>query len=105
MIRGGVVIKPINNFLIATDIEKIIGYKKLNIYCGSELTIAKYLTIRIGYINDFTRQNLGKSEIIPTGVVAGCGINFDFIRFDFAYLPYGDLGKTYKASLALNYKK
>jgi len=103
IIRLGVLIKPVDNFLLTTDIEKIIGYKKINISIGTEVTIAKFLLLRAGYISKFSEKDLGRSKIVSTGLAVGCGINIKFINFDFAYLPYGDLGVTYKASLGLRY--
>ncbi len=54
--------------------------------------------LRLGFNQSHTRSIDG-----VTGVTAGGGLDFGSFRVDYAWVPYGDLGMTNKATLAFRF--
>ncbi len=64
-------------------------------YCaGIEWWIQDGIALRVGYK---TNQDIGE------GLTAGFGFDKGKIRFDYAYVPYGELGDTHKVLLGMNF--
>jgi hypothetical protein len=64
-------------------------------YCaGIEWWIMDGIALRVGYK---TNQDIGQ------GLTAGLGFDKGKIRFDYAYVPYGELGNTHKVSLGMSF--
>ena len=64
-------------------------------YCaGIEWWIMDGIALRAGYK---TNQDIGE------GFTAGLGFDKGKIRFDYAYVPYGELGDTHKVLLGMNF--
>ncbi len=64
-------------------------------YCaGIEWWIMDGIALRAGYK---TNQDIGE------GLTAGLGFNKGKIRFDYAYVPYGELGDTHKVLLGMSF--
>jgi opacity protein-like surface antigen len=61
---------------------------------GIEWWIMDGIALRAGYK---TNQDIGE------GLTAGLGFNKGKIRFDYAYVPYGELGNTHKVSLGMSF--
>ncbi len=62
----------------------------------SENTVS---SVRGGYESGRSKQ-AGGAE---TGVSAGAGIQYKFFTFDFAWVPYGNLGNTFRYSIKLKF--
>jgi len=62
----------------------------------SENTIS---TVRAGY--EVGRQR--EIEGMGSGVSAGAGVTYKFFTFDFAWVPYGNLGNTFRYSIKLRF--
>lgn len=56
-------------------------------------------SVRAGYQTGRSRQIQGTG----TGVSAGAGITYKFFTFDFAWMPFGDLGNTFRYSVRLRF--
>lgn len=56
-------------------------------------------SVRAGYETGRSRQISGTGS----GVSAGAGFTFKFLTFDFAWMPFGDLGNTYRYSVRLRF--
>ncbi len=103
-IKLGFAYKMFNkNLILAMDINKPINnFYRIN--TGAEWWLANVLALRIGYKS---RYDLGD------GISAGAGLSikqFDYsfmpvkeILFDYAFVPYGDLGYTHQVSLILKF--
>ena len=64
-------------------------------YCaGIEWWMMDGIALRVGYK---TNQDIGE------GLTAGFGFDKGKIRFDYAYVPYGELGNTHKVSLGMSF--
>ncbi len=64
-------------------------------YCaGVEWWMWDGIALRAGYK---TNQDIGQ------GLTAGLGFKKGKIQFDYAYVPYGDLGDTHKVSLGMSF--
>ncbi|OGR87950.1 MAG: hypothetical protein A3A86_06080 [Elusimicrobia bacterium RIFCSPLOWO2_01_FULL_60_11] len=62
----------------------------------SELTLT---SVRAGYETGRNRQVEG----MGSGVSAGAGVTYKFFTFDFAWVPYGNLGNTFRYSIKLRF--
>ena len=63
---------------------------------GVGISPVKWLTLRIG---------ANTSREFSQGVSTGFGVSWNDLKFDYAYLPYGDLGARNKVSLAYSWGK
>ena len=61
---------------------------------GLEWWIQDGIALRLGYK---TNQDIG------AGLTAGLGFNKGKIRFDYAYVPYGELGNTHRVLLGMSF--
>jgi len=81
------------SLLLALDIAKPADNDLY--YCaGIEWWIMDGIALRAGYK---TNQDIGE------GLTAGFGFDKGKIRFDYAYVPYGELGNTHKVSLGMSF--
>jgi hypothetical protein len=54
--------------------------------------------LRVGF-----NQSRGRGIDGISGLTAGAGFDLDTFRFDYAWIPFGDLGMTNKVSLAFRF--
>ncbi|MBA7635312.1 hypothetical protein ES703_42913 [subsurface metagenome] len=81
------------SLLLALDIAKPTDDDLY--YCaGIEWWIMDGIALRAGYK---TNQDIGE------GLTAGFGFDKGKIRFDYAYVPYGELGDTHKVLLGMSF--
>ena len=82
-----------------TSLDIIIPIEnKVSAHLGMELWIQKILAVRLGYKTDTM------IDINPlAGLCAGVGFKFSNYTADFAYVPYGDLGNTYRFSIGAKF--
>ena len=91
-IRGGAAVKS-GSLILATDL--VNPSDEPVYYCaGLEWWLGKMLALRLGY-----RSN----RSIGSGITAGLGIHKGKVRFDYAYVPYGELGTTQRVSLSFKF--
>jgi len=91
-IRGGAAVKS-GSLILATDL--VNPSDEPVYYCaGLEWWLGKMLALRLGY-----RSN----RSIGSGIAAGLGIQKGKVRFDYAYVPYGELGTTQRVSLSFKF--
>ncbi|TET30717.1 PorV/PorQ family protein [Candidatus Aerophobetes bacterium] len=91
-IRGGAAVKS-GSLILAADL--VNPSDEPVYYCaGLEWWLGKMLALRLGY-----RSN----RSIGSGVTAGLGIHKGKVRFDYAYVPYGELGTTQRVSLSFKF--
>jgi len=64
---------------------------------GFEIALADPLTLRFGYRYQFKDSGLG----LP--ITGGIGINIGTFSFDYAWVPYGDLGQTHRLALTTRF--
>jgi len=82
------------SLLLVLDIAKPTDNDDVYYCTGIEWRIRDGIALRIGYK---TNQDVGE------GLTAGFGFDKGKIRFDYAYVPYGELGDTHKISLGMNF--
>jgi len=81
------------SLLLALDIAKPTDDDVY--YCaGIEWWVWDGIALRVGYK---TNQDIGE------GLTAGFGFDKGKIRFDYAYVPYGELGDTHKVLLGMSF--
>ncbi|MBA7495824.1 hypothetical protein ES702_06415 [subsurface metagenome] len=81
------------SLLLALDIAKPTDNDLY--YCtGIEWWVMDGIALRAGYK---TNQDIGE------GLTAGFGFDKGKIRFDYAYVPYGELGNTHKVSFGMSF--
>ncbi len=91
-IRGGVAVKS-GSLILAADL--VNPSDEPVYYCaGLEWWLVKMLALRLGY-----RSN----RSIGSGITAGLGIQRGKVQFDYAYVPYGELGTTQRVSLSFKF--
>ncbi|MFH1958339.1 MAG: PorV/PorQ family protein [bacterium] len=96
LVRTGISSRLLNNLLllnfdITGDIEKNIHLK-----IGGEFKTGKILDFRAGY-KFMEKSGLGGLA----GMSAGFGVKYSRFGFDYAFVPYGDLGQTHQFSMSL----
>jgi hypothetical protein len=81
------------NFLLAADFN-VPNDNISTLHLGAEYNFKNILLGRIGY-NTRMERNSGGSFAV------GLGLNWNTVKFDYAYVPYGDLGATHLFSLGI----
>lgn len=101
-IKVGIAVKPIDErshgLLLALDTQYILK-DSVSLSAGVEYLYDKMFALRLGYKTIFGNPDL---EGI-TGISGGVGVKLGSISFDYALVPYGDLGLTQKATLSYNF--
>lgn len=64
---------------------------------GIEYSINEALALRLGYRYHFNNPETGTFPM--SDITGGIGFNFSQFSFDYAWLPYGDLGITHRMTL------
>ncbi len=94
LVRGGVALDLFNNrFTLNADLEKVRN-QDMSFGVGAEVRVIEILALRVGYDD---RNDAGE------GLTAGLGIRVSDLSFDYAYVPYGDLGQNHRASLTYRF--
>ncbi|HAM37985.1 MAG TPA: hypothetical protein DCP53_01090 [Elusimicrobia bacterium] len=94
-LRIGLGIKYIKNAIIGIDAAKSIDNQN-DFRIGGEYLLFDILALRAGY--KFNQdENTGK------GIHGGAGVKYKNYQADFAFVPYGDLGNTYRISLTFRF--
>ncbi|MFW6129926.1 MAG: PorV/PorQ family protein [Atribacterota bacterium] len=68
----------------------------LFIRTGMEINIEDLILLRLGYNNGYSSGN---------GLNAGFGLGLDGVNLDYAYRGFGDLGKSHRVSITVDFKK
>jgi len=99
-IKVGTAYRVSDNWLVAMDVNSP-NDNAINIGAGTEynykLKDNLMLVGRAGY-NTKTKDVDGLK-----GIAAGVGIGYKDLMFDYAFVPFGDLGTTHKAGLSLSF--
>jgi hypothetical protein len=91
---AGIAYKPNDRLTLASDVN-IPNDNQITLHLGAEYSFNDLLFVRIGY-NTRSEENAGGNY----GV--GAGFKWDILQLDYAYVPYQDLGNTYRVSFNLN---
>lgn len=73
----------------------------INLYTGLEFNINDFLFLRGGYKYPLSDNLLG--DQITINFSGGLGVNIRNFEFDYAWVPYGDLGTTNRISVTLKF--
>jgi hypothetical protein len=97
-VRAGIAVNVVNiseqNLLLAVDAGYAFNADP-DICAGAEYTIQKIFIVRAGY--NFSPNPNNPSGL--TGISAGAGLNLGPVGFDYAFVPYGELGTSHRAAL------
>lgn len=66
---------------------------------GLEYGALSFLDLRAGFRSRLVGEDLGGM----TGFTAGFGMRWDALSFDYAFVPYGELGLTHRVSLGVRF--
>jgi outer membrane protein OmpA-like peptidoglycan-associated protein len=68
---------------------------EITLNAGFETTAYSILSVRLGYMQGLAPGGLSGF----VGITAGLGVSLGDIRFDYAFLPYGELGNMHRAGI------
>ena len=95
--KGGVAYKMLDEkLLLAADLDWRAQDKLLYEDLGVEGWVNKALALRAGYEIGHANTHLGSALV---GFSFGLGLRVDNFRFDYAFLPFGNLGDTHRVTL------
>ena len=97
--RLGCAYTPTDSFLLAAQVEQYFIDKKFYPALGLEYWLAKMLALRGGYKFGYDTENLGAKA----GLSLGAGIKASSVGLDYAFMPYGELGDTHRASFWIKF--
>lgn len=89
VISSGFSYRPYRTILLNAAVEKVTG-DPISIRAGVEYDIIKYLSLRAGVSTE------------PDRFSAGIGINYSFLKFDYAVFTHQDLGLTHQIGAVLS---
>ncbi|RCK77643.1 MAG: hypothetical protein IGBAC_1952 [Ignavibacteriae bacterium] len=88
ILLSGVSYRPVDDFLITFDLQK--EYKSdLSFASGAEYKIYDLASLRIGMRN------------IPSTYSAGIGVEYNFLRLDYAFLSHQQLGISHSITISI----
>lgn len=93
--RTGISLRPTEALLLAADLD-LPNDNRPTFHLGTEYGFNQLFCGRIGY-NSRAEDNAGGNFSL------GTGIRWKGIKFDYAYLPFGDLGDTHRISFGLSF--
>ncbi len=100
-LKGGAATKLFGDKLAAAaDLDWLANDERFYLDLGAEYTLNKYMAFRAGYQFGRGADKLGSGLV---GLGAGLGLKFDRFSFDYAYVPFGDLGDTHRMTLGCNF--
>lgn len=79
----------LKNLILTADLPLSIVYYGL----GAEWWVGNILALRAGY----------KATHTIATITAGIGLKFEKIYLDYAYVPYGGIGRTHRVSLKIKF--
>ncbi|MBI5744497.1 MAG: PorV/PorQ family protein [Elusimicrobia bacterium] len=84
-----------NKLTAAADLDWLANDERMYLDLGAEYMLNRYLDFRAGYQLGRSQDKLGGLA----GLAAGLGLRYDSFTFDYAYVPFGDLGDTHRMTL------
>ena len=98
-IRVGASYSFMKELLVAVSSElKPAGFERMQ--AGAESILVPGVALRAGYVFNFASPNLEGL----TGLTAGIGVEvLKDVMFDYAYIPYGELGTSHRISLVCKF--
>ena len=100
ILKGGATTKLLDGKLaLASDLDWLVNDERTYVDLGAEYALNQHLAFRAGYQVGRSSDKLGGL----TGFGAGLGLKFDKFTFDYAYVPFGDLGDTHRVTLGFNF--
>lgn len=90
VIFSGFSYKPYRTIMLNAAVEKVTG-SPLSVRAGIEYDIIKYISLRVGISTE------------PDRFSAGAGINYSFLKFDYAVFTHQDLGLTHQIGTVLSF--
>jgi len=93
---------------LPTNLKLAAAWNSHNLIVGAGVTISDYQELGIAtgveYVLCPVALRVGADSFKPGyGITAGCGVNYQNLRFDYAFNPHSDLGDSHRVSLTLKY--
>jgi len=99
MLQAGVAKKVLEKKLtLLSDINAGLIDETMSLSVGGEYMIGTVFYPRVGYKYRFNNNNLD-----GVGISAGFGLKLSRYRFDYAFVPYGDLGLTHRIDFIIGF--
>ncbi|MGE5352802.1 MAG: hypothetical protein ACM3P0_12015 [Acidobacteriota bacterium] len=89
VLSSGFSYRPYRTIMLNAAVEKVTG-APFSIRAGVEYDLIRYLALRAGISNE------------PDRFSAGIGINYSFMKFDYAVFTHQDLGLTHQIGVVLS---
>ncbi len=67
---------------------------------GAEYTFQKILSLRLGFNSGLGRGDSRSSRALSSGFTTGLGVRLRGFGFDYALVPYGDLGQAHRVAFS-----
>ncbi len=100
--KGGAAYKLLGRrLLLDSDVDWLATERRGYWSVGSEYWITPNLAARAGYQLGHGSDQLSDRLL---GLGAGLGVKFNRFTLDYAFIPYGDLGNTHRATLGLSFE-
>lgn len=94
VVHGGIAWKVLSGLIIGGQYNQNLAESRSDYAAGVEYVIGDIVALRGGYKMGFDLLNM----------TAGLGVRLEEgLQFDYAYLPYGDLGITHRAALTVKF--
>ena len=98
--KGGAAVKLLDGKLLAAaDLDWLANDERMYLDLGGEYALGKYVAFRAGYQLGRSQDKLGGL----TGFAAGLGAKYEKYSFDYAYVPFGDLGSTHRMTVGYRF--
>ncbi len=88
-----------NDYIMGLDVSYMTD-NDINISFGTEFILMKAIAFRAGYTYKLNGQDIDNGLF---GLGAGIGYTIDRYQFDYAYVPYGDVGDTHRLSFGVKW--
>lgn len=94
LVRAGMALDLFeDHFTLSADLEKVRD-QDVTGQVGAEFRLMQMLAFRVGFDGRIDADD---------GWTAGMGVKVSDLNFDYAYVPYGDLGNTHRVSLTYQF--
>lgn len=100
LLRAGVSKKLVQDkLMLLSDFYLGLVDMTASVSIGGEYKVSKVFYPRIGYKYRITNSNLD----VLAGLSAGFGLKYKIYQFDYAFVPYGDLGFTHRLDFLIKF--
>ncbi|MFC2061776.1 PorV/PorQ family protein [Elusimicrobiota bacterium] len=89
--------------VLALDIKRQLIEEHTSVSIGTEYCPVEFFALRGGYLVNLLGEGIGNTKTKGSGISdlgAGLGLKLSGLQFDYAFVPFADLGNTHRISFA-----